>query len=60
MKNPFRKTTTADVAGACERAAERTSDPTEREQLKLGAELARKGLPPPHVKGSVLGKKHRG
>ncbi|MDX3229399.1 hypothetical protein [Streptomyces sp. ME19-01-6] len=59
MKNPFKRTTTEDVADACQRAADNTDDPETAEQYRLGAELARQGLVPPHIKGSTVGKKTR-
>lgn len=60
VKNPFKRTTAEDVAAACQRAADATDDPEQREQYQLGAELASQGLVPPHIKGSVVsGKKSR-
>ena len=60
MKNPFKRTTTEDVADACETAASRTDDPAAAEQYRLGAQLARQGLVPPHITRSTLsGKKTR-
>ncbi|MGW7598132.1 hypothetical protein [Streptomyces antimycoticus] len=60
MKNPFKRTTTEDAADACEKAADGAADPETAEQYRLGAQLARQGLVPPHIKGStVSGKKSR-
>ncbi|MBL1100610.1 hypothetical protein [Streptomyces coffeae] len=60
MKNPFKRTTAADIAAACQRAADSTDDPEVKEQQLLGAELAKQGLVPPHIKGSaVTGKPSR-
>ncbi|AEM87074.1 hypothetical protein [Streptomyces violaceusniger] len=57
MKNPFKRTSTEDVADVCERAASGTDDPETAEQYRLGAQLAQQGLVPPHIKGSTAGGK---